>query len=714
MATSGKLALTRELSQAALISADGKVDSAWTKAAQSIRSLRDIAAATPLIKDLALRSDLFERILPLLKGLPESLSGDADKSGMTVGRYVRIEIPGKRTLTLAEVEVLSDGQNIARLGKASQKDTSNGGEASRAIDGNTSPEFAKGGQTHSAENTLNPWWEVDLGEEKSIEAVDVYNRGDGVLSRRLDGYSLIILDGKRQVVARRDNLPAPKLSSKIELGDGDPKRSLRRAVMLALASVPGKESTAFASLAPLVDSPEDRSAALEALLKVPAAAWPKDQAAPIAKAVIAYLTSLPAAERTTPPAMNAQQLGLAAASLLPADESKSVGKSLRELGVNVIRIATVPDRMLYDKEMIVVEAGKPVEIVFENTDIMPHNLVITRPGSLEKVGIAAEQMATQPSAVERQYVPESDQIYMASRLLQPRDRQQLPFIAPREIGVFPIVCTYPGHWRRMYASMYVVPNLEEYLANPESYLASNKIAPVDELLKFTKPRQEWKLDDLLPSLADLNKSRSYTTGKQVFQSANCIACHRMNNVGYEIGPDLTKLDPKHTPADILKSIIQPSDKIDPKFATQVIELDSGNVITGLVTEENDEIIKVVENPLAKSEPKVIRKSEIENRQASATSIMPLGMVDRLTREEILDLLAYVAAKGSEKDRSTAAKTTTTPAINWPKKGRLDRGLKRNSPNRSHLEKGCLSPGIPFRFSSPVTPPLTHPALPTTI
>jgi putative heme-binding domain-containing protein len=201
----------------------------------------------------------------------------------------------------------------------------------------------------------------------------------------------------------------------------------------------------------------------------------------------------------------------------------------------------------------------------------------------------------------------------------------------------------------MYASMYVVPNLEEYLANPESYLASNNITPADDLLKFTKPRQEWKLDDLIPSLADLNKSRSYTTGKQVFQSANCVACHRMNGVGYEIGPDLTKIDPKQTPADILKSIIQPSEKIDPKFASQVIELDSGNVITGLVIEENEEILKVVENPLAKSEPKVVRKSEIENRQASATSIMPLGMVDRLTREEILDLLAYVAAKGSEKD-----------------------------------------------------------------
>ncbi|MBY0586956.1 HEAT repeat domain-containing protein [bacterium] len=647
IAQKGLLPLNREVAQAALIAADGKIDRAWAKASTSLKSLRDIVNAMPLIKDLSLRNDLFEKSAPLLTSLPESLSGEKDDSGTIRGRYVRVELVGKRTLTLAEVEVYADGQNVARAGKATQKDTSNNGDAARGIDGNTSPEFGKQGQTHSAENTLNPWWEVDLGEEKPIETVVVFNRQDGFLGRRLDGYSVVILDANRKVLARRDNLPVPNPAAKMEFGQGDPKRSLRRAAMMALASVPGRESAAFALLAPQLSDELDRPSVMEALLKIPSAAWPKDQAGTIAATTLAFLSSLPVTERTSPAALNAQQVGATAASLLPADESRAIGKKLRELGVNVIRLATIPDRMLYDKEMIVVEMGKPVEIVFENTDIMPHNLVIGRPGSLEKIGIAGEQMATEPTAVERQYVPKSDQIYVSSRLLQPRDRQRISFIGPREAGVFPFVCTYPGHWRRMYGSMYVVPDMEAYLAQPESYLASQQIKPVDELLQFTKPRQEWKLDDLAPSLADLSKSRSFTTGKQVFQSANCVACHRLQGAGYEIGPDLAKIDPKQTPADILKSMLIPSDKIDPKFATQVIELESGNVVTGLITEENDEIIKIVENPLTKSDPKVIRKSEIESRQASATSIMPLGMVDRLTREEILDLLAYVAAGGKE-------------------------------------------------------------------
>ena len=62
----------------------------------------------------------------------------------------------QRTLTLAEVEVYSDGRNVARQGKATQKNTGYGGDASRAIDGNTSGNYSNGGQTHTEENTPNP------------------------------------------------------------------------------------------------------------------------------------------------------------------------------------------------------------------------------------------------------------------------------------------------------------------------------------------------------------------------------------------------------------------------------------------------------------------------------------------------------------------------------------------------------------------------------
>jgi putative heme-binding domain-containing protein len=319
--------------------------------------------------------------------------------------------------------------------------------------------------------------------------------------------------------------------------------------------------------------------------------------------------------------------------------------------VRVIHLSTVPDQMLFDKERLVVEAGKPVEFLFENVDLMPHNFVITLPGALEEIGTLAESTATDPQAAQRQFVPPSKKILLASRLLQPRDSQRLPFTAPKQPGIYPYVCTYPGHWRRMYGALYVVDNLEHYLADPESHLARNPLPIADELLKYTGPRKEWKFEELATAVEQLDHGRSFGNGKQMFHVASCVACHKMNGVGTEIGPDLTKLDPKQQkPIEILRDLLEPSFRINEKYQTYVFELKSGKTITGLILEETPEAVKVIENPLVKSQPVLLKKTEIEQRVKSPTSIMPKGLLDKLTREEILDLVAYVAAGGGQQHK----------------------------------------------------------------
>ena len=108
-----------------------------------------------------------------------------------------------------------------------------------------------------------------------------------------------------------------------------------------------------------------------------------------------------------------------------------------------------------------------------NTDNMPHNFAIVAPGSLEEVGLLAEATARDKDAKDRQFVPKSDRIMLASRLLEPGQTQALSFVVPKEPGIYPYVCTYPGHWRRMYGALYVVADLPKYLANPEAYLAAS-------------------------------------------------------------------------------------------------------------------------------------------------------------------------------------------------------------------------------------------------
>jgi putative heme-binding domain-containing protein len=650
MAAGARVPLNRELGYVALIAADGGVEKAWALGTKSVSALNDLVNAMPLIRDPSQRADLYPKVLPLLDGLPKELAspGGGQK---TAGRYVRIELPGKnKTLTLAEVEVYSGGRNVARQGKASQSSTGYGGDAGRGIDGNTSGKWGDGGQTHTEENTTNPWWEVDLKEELPISSIVIWNRTDDGLGKRLEGFKLTVLDGKRNIVFQKAKQPAPEVKAVYEVGSEAPEQVIRRAAMLALTSVRGQEGTTFKALARFVRSGDDRHAAIVALQRIPLVHWPKEEAGPLLDSLLAHVRKVPVAERTAPAVLDALQLADNLASLLPLNEAKVIRKELGELGVRVIRLGTVPDQMLYDKERLVARAGKPVEIIFENSDLMPHNFALLQPGSLEEIGTLAEETATQPGAMERHYVPSSRKVILSSRLLQPREVQNLSFTAPAKPGVYPYVCTYPGHWRRMYGALYVVADLDEYLADPEGYLAKNPLPIADDLLKFVRPRTEWKFEDLASSVEQQLQGRSFSNGRQLFQVASCVSCHKLGGAGKEFGPDLTKLDPKLKPVDILRDILEPSFRINEKYQSYVFELESGKLVTGMILEETKDVVKVIENPLLKAEPLVLKKSDIADRKKSPTSLMPKGLLDKLTREEILDLVAYVVAGGEAKHK----------------------------------------------------------------
>ncbi|MEZ6147441.1 MAG: plastocyanin/azurin family copper-binding protein [Planctomycetaceae bacterium] len=92
-----------------------------------------------------------------------------------------------------------------------------------------------------------------------------------------------------------------------------------------------------------------------------------------------------------------------------------------------------------------------------------HNFAIIAPGTLEEIGELAEETGRDPDAKDRHYVPRSDKVLLASRLLEPGQSQALTFQAPAEPGVYPYVCTYPGHWRRMHGALYIVEDLRTRL-----------------------------------------------------------------------------------------------------------------------------------------------------------------------------------------------------------------------------------------------------------
>ena len=133
-------------------------------------------------------------------------------------RYVRIELPGKaRFLQLAEVEVIGGGANLAAKGKASHSSQYQDAAAARAIDGRTDGDYDKKSVSHT-NGEDNPWWEVDLGSEQSIERIVVWNRTDGGTSIRLERFSILALDEKRNPVWKEQAIPAPKDKAGFALG----------------------------------------------------------------------------------------------------------------------------------------------------------------------------------------------------------------------------------------------------------------------------------------------------------------------------------------------------------------------------------------------------------------------------------------------------------------------------------------------------------------
>ncbi len=129
-------------------------------------------------------------------------------------QYVRIELPGNRKiLSLAEVEVISGGKNIAPDGAAKQSSTGSGGVAQRGIDGNTNGDYNEARSTTHTATSKDPWWELDLQRVTAIEELRIWNRTDGgeAIANRISGYRVKLLGADRSLIweIQPTGIPAP-------------------------------------------------------------------------------------------------------------------------------------------------------------------------------------------------------------------------------------------------------------------------------------------------------------------------------------------------------------------------------------------------------------------------------------------------------------------------------------------------------------------------
>jgi hypothetical protein len=225
--------IIRESAIAALLTATADVSGIYKESAKSIERLADFVNATRWVKDQAILKSMAPMIRPLMNGLPEHLDS---KKQAPVGRHVRIELPHRGVLTLAEVKIISGGRNIARGGTARQSSIDLNGPANLAIDGKTDGIYKHHTSTHTLEED-NPWWEVDLGRASPIDSITIWNRTEGHLGGRLNNFKLTILDRNRKVVFLREKNPAPPQSVMLALSF-DPVKFVSTAAAKAVKRLP--------------------------------------------------------------------------------------------------------------------------------------------------------------------------------------------------------------------------------------------------------------------------------------------------------------------------------------------------------------------------------------------------------------------------------------------------------------------------------------------
>ncbi|MBL9154483.1 MAG: TIM barrel protein [Verrucomicrobiales bacterium] len=103
----------------------------------------------------------------------------------------------------------------------------------------------------------------------------------------------------------------------------------------------------------------------------------------------------------------------------------------------------------YVQKEIRVKAGERISLTFVNPDLVPHNWLLAKPGTLQKMGELCNLMIADPEALARHYVPKSDEVVVWTDMVNPKADFTIHFDAPNEKGSYPYLCTFPGHWMVM-------------------------------------------------------------------------------------------------------------------------------------------------------------------------------------------------------------------------------------------------------------------------
>ncbi len=168
--------------------------------------------------------------------------------------------------------------------------------------------------------------------------------------------------------------------------------------------------------------------------------------------------------------------------------------------------------------------------------------------------------------------------------------------------------------------------------------------------EFPKPQtrsfvKAWTMADFEKDLDKAGKGRNFDKGRQAFVDAQCLACHRFGNEGGGVGPDLTAVTSRFARRDVLESILDPSKVVSEQFLNTTVVLKNGDDHTGRLVDESGDNLVLIPNQLQPDTKITVKKADVAKRSFSKISPMPQGLTDALSKEDLLDLLAFIESAG---------------------------------------------------------------------
>jgi putative heme-binding domain-containing protein len=167
-----------------------------------------------------------------------------------------------------------------------------------------------------------------------------------------------------------------------------------------------------------------------------------------------------------------------------------------------------------------------------------------------------------------------------------------------------------------------------------------------------KPRpfvREWKLDELVQLVEQNKQPCDFDAGRRMFSAAGCYNCHRVAGEGSMIGPDLTGVGRRFGVRDLMRAIVDPSQQISDQYQ-QTIYVSGGKSYVGRITNVMGKTVSISTDMLDPKKSVELDRRDIEEERPSKVSVMPAGLLNTLTNQEVLDLTAFLRSGGDSQSQ----------------------------------------------------------------